>query len=85
VITIPGHIKIICERCGKEATITKEDGVLCIVCWRELRKEKRKARMIDSLESCFSYYIGPKVTQKEAKLINDAMCELEKEEKTKGL
>jgi len=53
-----------------------------------VRKEKRKARQIDSLESCFSYYIGPKVTQKEAKLINDAMCELEKEEKskkTKGL
>jgi len=57
---------------------------LCIECWREVRKEKRNARQIDSLEFCFSYYIGPKITQKEAKLINDAMCELEKEEKEKN-
>jgi hypothetical protein len=81
VLKIPGHVEIICERCGKKATISKEDGVLCIECWRELRKEKRKARIIDSLESCFAYYTGPKVTQREAKLINDVMCELEKAKK----
>ena len=68
---------IICKRCGKAATIQSEKGSLCLICWREVRKENRLAKQQDALAKCFSYRIQPKLTGREAEIINDIMCELE--------
>ena len=72
---------IICERCKLPARIQAENGTLCLKCWREVRKEKRGLRQQDSLNHCFSYKTTTKVTKKEAEIINEIMCELNKEKK----
>jgi len=74
---------IICKRCGKKARITAEDGLLCLKCWRLTRQENRKARNKVSLDKCFSYLTTKKVTEHEAKLINEVMEELEAKHPTK--
>ena len=73
-----GDTDIICERCGKSTTIKAEEGKLCLDCWREVRKENRLVKQQDSLNKCFSYKSKSLVTPKEAEIINDIMCELEK-------
>jgi hypothetical protein len=70
--------KIKCERCGKASIIKAENGKLCLECWRAVRNEKRKDREQDSLNKCFSYGNFKKVTEREARIINDLMVELEK-------
>lgn len=69
---------IVCSRCGKTASITADEGKLCIDCWRARRAENRKIREDDSLNTCFSYKTKAKVTKKEAEIINSVMEELEK-------
>ena len=71
------EIDIICKRCKKPARITAEEGLLCLNCWREVRKENRVIRQADSLSKCFSYKSKSIVTPKEAEIINQIMCELE--------
>jgi hypothetical protein len=67
---------IICARCGKKARINAEDGTLCLLCWRTVRKEKREAKIQTSLDKCFSYGKSHKMTEKEEKIINNVMEEM---------
>ena len=72
-----GKTDIICARCKKPARIQAENGVLCLECWRAVRKENRAKKQQESLNRCFSYRSIEKVTPKEAEIINEIMCELE--------
>jgi len=69
---------IVCEICGKSVTINKVDGKLCISCWRNARLVKRKARLRDSLDHCLIYYSNENLSNKELKLIKDAVFEINK-------
>ena len=69
---------IICKDCGKPAKINKEDGKLCISCWREARKVKREKKQQDSLDHCLLYYNNFKLSDQEIKLIKDATLEINK-------
>jgi len=68
--------EIICTKCGKAATITAKVGDLCLDCWRKRRKDKKNARNKETLNDCLSYKSKAKVSDKEAKLINEVMLEL---------
>ena len=69
---------IICKRCGKAARIQAEDGTLCILCWRLTRAEKREIKTQDNLNKCFGYRGAIKISDAEAKIIDEVMQELEK-------
>jgi len=68
---------IICKRCGKAARIQAADGKLCIDCWREVRAENREIKTQDNLNKCFGFKSPEKISDKEAKIINEIMEELE--------
>ena len=69
---------IICARCGKAARIQAAEGTVCINCWRELRAEKREAKTKDNLNHCLGYKGNTKISEAEAKIINQVMKELAK-------
>lgn len=76
-------MEIVCEKCGKTATITAKKGALCYSCWKENRNCARKIRMTNNLNDCFAYVGSRKISGKEAKIINEVMEEIEKSKASK--
>ena len=73
--------EIICSVCGKKAIIPKFEGKLCLDCWRKGRKDRRDEKNVIYLDSCFNKYNTEKLSPAEEKILNEVMCELERESK----